>query len=121
MEETLYNPDGAPVAYIAYQDDNTIYLWDGRPVAFLMPNSSLYGFNGKHLGWFENGIVWDLQGYQVGYNQSALPVYAKYEPYKGYKRYKPYKSYLQYEKYKPYYKRNRSTISLPQFLIVGSK
>ena len=36
MEEiTLFDPDGNPVAYIAPDDKNTIYLWSGKPVAYL--------------------------------------------------------------------------------------
>ncbi len=34
----------------------TIYLWGGKPVAYLSAESDdgfhVYGFNGKHLGWF---------------------------------------------------------------------
>jgi 4-fold beta-flower domain-containing protein len=54
-ETTLFSSQGKPTAYIA--DDSTIYLWSGKPVAYLYPDSvndglNIYGFNGKHLGWF---------------------------------------------------------------------
>lgn len=121
MEETLYNVDGIPQAYIAHNDDNTIYLWNGTPVAYLSDNSTIYGFNGKHLGWYEDGIVRNLNGEKNGFNKQSLPVYAKYEPYKSYKKYKPYKSYKQYSKYKPYYKMSKSNISLESFFNEGKK
>lgn len=53
MEEiTLFETSGQPTAYIA-TEDMTIFLWTGEPVAYFIKNS-IYGFNGKHLGWFEN-------------------------------------------------------------------
>jgi hypothetical protein len=59
-ETALFNSDGSPVAYIALEnDDLTIYMWSGKPVAYLESSSgggfSIYGFNGKHLGWFVKG------------------------------------------------------------------
>jgi hypothetical protein len=121
VEETLYDINGTPVAYINYDDENTIYLWNGTPVAYLCSDKTIYGFNGKHLGWFEDGIIRNLKGEKNGYNKQALPVYAKYEPYKSYKKYKPYKSYKQYTKYKPYYKYSNSNESLSQFLLEGKR
>ena len=35
MEETFFDPDGNAVAYIDYKDENTIYMWDGTPTAYL--------------------------------------------------------------------------------------
>jgi hypothetical protein len=45
----------------------TIYLWNGRPVAYLDPDRmegrfSVYGFNGTHLGWYDKGVIWDDEG-----------------------------------------------------------
>ncbi len=54
MELTIYDKSGRPHAYIA--DDGTIYLWNGEPVAYL-EEEHVYGFNGTHLGRFENGII----------------------------------------------------------------
>lgn len=121
MEETLFEKDGTPIAYIDYDDDLTIYLWNGKPVAYIDSEKQIYGFNGKHLGWYEDGIIRNLKGEKNGYNRDSLRVYAKYEPYKSYKRYKPYKSYKQYAKYKQYYKSSNSDESLSQFLMNGSK
>lgn len=121
MEETLFDKDGTPVSYIDYNDEATIYLWDGTPVAYLDEDSKIYGFNGKHLGWYENGIIRNLTGEKNGFNRSSLPCYARYEPYKSYKKYKPYKSYKEYSKYKPYYKYSSSNESLSQFLLRGKR
>ncbi len=121
MEETLFETKGTPVAYLAYDDENTFYLWNGKPVAYLGTDNLIYGFNGKHLGWYEDGIIRDLKGYKVGFNEKTLTVYTQYESYKSYKSYKPYKSYQEYSKYKPSYQTGTSDITLSQFLLGGSK
>jgi hypothetical protein len=36
------------VAYVVTDDDLTIYVWEGDPVAYLVDDSG-YGFNGEHL------------------------------------------------------------------------
>jgi hypothetical protein len=71
QEITLFDYDGTPVAYIDTDEDLTIFLWNGTPVAYLS-QSSVYGFNGKHLGWFKKGIVWDREGYGVGFVEGAV-------------------------------------------------
>jgi hypothetical protein len=53
MQETLFDINGNPVAYIDYDDEDIIYLWDGIPVAYLDYESNIYGFNGKYLGWLK--------------------------------------------------------------------
>ena len=123
-EISLFNSNGGPVAYIDTDDENcTIYMWNGYPVAYLTTTSdddfNIYGFNGKHLGWFCDGIVRDHEGYAVGFQKGAVSKYTQYEPYKSYKQYKPYKSYKKYAPYKPYYKSSFSSESLALFLNKG--
>jgi hypothetical protein len=119
MEETLYNPKGKPTAYIDFQT-SVIYLWDGKPVAYL-DDENLYGFNGVHLGWFIQGIVWDESGKKVGFTKATLSVYPSYEPYKSYKRYIPYKSYKKYAPRKPYFSNTISNYPLDFFLMRGAR
>ncbi len=57
---TFYDRSGNPVAYIDNRSSD-IYLFDGTPVAYLNGNT-VYSFRGKHLGWFEDGWVRDLNG-----------------------------------------------------------
>jgi hypothetical protein len=45
----FYNSGGKAVAYISADDNLTIYLWSGKPCAYL-DDGDIYGFNGKHLG-----------------------------------------------------------------------
>ena len=124
QEISLYNSDGDAVAYIDTTDeDTTIYLWGGEPVAYLTYESgsyNIYGFNGNHLGWYEDGIIRNHEGDAVGFKKGSVRgVYTNYEGYKGYKQYKPYKSYQEYAPYKPYYSTNFSNESLILFLKRG--
>ncbi len=73
MEETLYSVNGEPVAYISDALTKAIYLWDGHPVAYLY-DYHVYGFNGLHLGWFIDGIVYDADGKRVGFTSTYCPV-----------------------------------------------
>ena len=77
MEDTLYNAKGEPIAYISDDMNKTIYLWDGHPVAYLS-SYHVYGFNGQHLGWFINGVIYDSDGNRMGFNSTTCPV-AGYE------------------------------------------
>ncbi len=122
-EVSLYDKDGNAVAYIATNDDWTIYLWDGKPVAYIINDGQtlhVYGFNGKHLGWYVNGIIRDHDGNVVGFKKGAVSnIYEKYENYKGYKEYKPYKTYREYAPYQPYFSTKFSSINLNGFLYQG--
>jgi hypothetical protein len=106
-EVTLFDGTGKPVAYIALDGEMTIYLWGGKPVAYLDRDTSggyhVYGFNGKHLGWFVRGVIWGQDGKASCAVKEVLASTA-YEPYKSYKQYKPYKSYKQYAPYRPYFR-----------------
>lgn len=70
-EVPLLNHLGVAVAYIDGGDDSTIYLWGGAPTAYL-DGTSIYGFNGRHLGWFEEGVVRGNQGQRVGYTEDTI-------------------------------------------------
>lgn len=96
-------------------------MWNGRPVAYLSDNNTIYGFNGKHLGWYEDGTFWNLEGERVGFNQNACPVFTKFEPFKSFKMFKPFKSFKEFQKMKPFKKQYISAASLEQYLLIGAK
>lgn len=119
QEISLFNSKGSPVAYVDTDDDDlTIYLWSGKPVAYIS-GDNIYGFNGKHLGWWVKGIIRDHEGDAVGTTKDATNIYTEYEPYKSYKEYKPYKSYKEYAPYKPYWSTSWSSSSFKMFLLQG--
>lgn len=99
METTLFNRNGKPVAYIA-DDKETIYLWDGRAVAYLSEDQ-VYGYNGKQLGWFANGTVFDIYGLRSGFMLSKSPIVTHREPIKSPKKTKKAKAVRQIAVVKP--------------------
>lgn len=120
MQTTLYDKTGMPVAYIDSIEQNTIYLWNGNPVCYLYQNK-IYGFNGLHLGWYENGIVRDLFGCRIGFTPNTCPVLTKISPIKSLKRLKPVKSLKQLPRIKPLYKSTLSEDYLMPYLSNGVK
>ena len=67
-EVPILSSDGAAAAYVA--PDLTVYLWSGMPTAYLYPDPAggfhVYGFNGRHLGWYAAGAMRDHSGLRVG-------------------------------------------------------
>lgn len=94
-EIALFDSAGEAVAYVAVDDDLTIYLWSGKPVAYLTDDSgggyNVYGFNGKHLGWFLKGIIWDHTGNASCAVKEAFQA-TEMEPLKALKELQPLKS-----------------------------
>lgn len=104
-EVSLFDSGGNAVAYIALDDEMTIYLWSGKPVAYLTGDSQggyhVYGFNGEHLGWFLRGVIWGHDGNASCAVKDVLAA-TQFEPYKAYKQYKPFKSFRQFAPFRPY-------------------
>jgi hypothetical protein len=98
-EITLYSSVGKPVAYIA-DDDSTIYLWSGKPVAYLT-SEDVYGFNGKHLGWFVKGLIYNHDGEIVGAVRSRLKRPVEVSPVKSIREIKPIKSIREIKPIRP--------------------
>tara|TARA_B100001093_G_C26210139_1_gene751715 strand:- start:158 stop:586 length:429 start_codon:yes stop_codon:yes gene_type:complete len=124
QEISLFNSDGDAIAYIDTDDEESIiYLWDGTPVAYLSPELNyynIYGFNGNHLGWFEDGIVRNEDGDAVGFQKGSVSgVYTNYEPYKSFKQFKPFKSFKSFAPFKPYFSNSFSNESFVLFLKRG--
>lgn len=118
-EITLYSASGKPVAYIADDDDSTIYLWSGKPVAYLQ-TEEVYGFNGKHLGWFVKGLIYNHDGEIVGATRLRLKVVPKISPIKSIKEIKPIKSIKEIKPLKPIFSLSWSEDeTLRSFLSIG--
>jgi hypothetical protein len=117
-EISLFDSLGKPVAYIATDEENTIYSWDGVPTAYV-DGEDVYGFNGRHLGWFEEGIVWNHNGAQVGFLNHTLPVFAQFEPFKAFKQFKPFKAFKEFAPFKPFQQQRASQTPLAIYLASG--
>ncbi len=119
-EISLFDSKGNAKAYIT--EDLTIYLWDGDPVAYLHRSGNhfhVYGFNGNHLGWFEDGIIWDHDGNAAGCIKGAVNMIYSIEPIKGIKGIKPIKSIREIAPIKPLFSNRWSSLPLTIFLKMG--
>jgi len=98
-EVSLFSGNGDAVAYIALSDELTIYMWSGKPVAYLSEDSSggyhVYGFNGKHLGWFVSGIVRDHKSDAACAVKETMNS-TNFEPFKSFKEFKPFKAFQEF-------------------------
>ena len=83
MEKIFYNKNGDAVAYLAMDYEGTIYLWDGLPVAYIYEDEHVYGINGRHLGWFKDGILYNHAGERIGFTFTTCPVSISKPPAKG--------------------------------------
>jgi hypothetical protein len=119
-EISLFDDSGEAVAYIDTEDEMNIYLWKGEPTAYL-EGESIYGFNGKHLGWFKEGIIWDHDGYVVGFIEGAINMSTKLEKLKGLQKLTPLKSLQELEPLEPLHKNKWARLPLEIFLSLGKK
>jgi hypothetical protein len=122
-EITLFDSHGKATAYITLDDELTIYLWSGQPVAYLDQDSQggfhVYGFNGEHLGWFVDGVLWDASGYASCAVKERLQS-TKFEPFKSFKKFKPFKSFKRSDPSRPIFSDSFGDIPC-NFLLVGGK
>jgi len=88
MDISLFNKNGDAVAYLTDDHDRTIYLWDGHQVAYLFNERQIFGVNGKHLGWFIDGTIFNTMGERIGFTAGTCPVPPSKEPGKLKKRFK---------------------------------
>jgi hypothetical protein len=82
MEKTLFDQKGEAIAYITSDYRETIYLWEGWPLAYLYGEEHVYGINGRHLGWFITEILYNNHGDRIGFTSSTCPVAIAKEPTK---------------------------------------
>ena len=88
MEISLFNKSGDAVAYLIDDYDRTIYFWDGQQTAYLFNERQIYGVNGKHLGWFIDGVIFNTYGERIGFTATTCPIPPSKEPVKLKKRFK---------------------------------
>ncbi|WP_207492509.1 4-fold beta flower protein [Aridibaculum aurantiacum] len=121
---SLFDSDGEARAYIDYDEEATIFMWDGTPVAFLEKDGSdvcVFGYNGKFLGWYEDGIIYDKKGYAVGARKGATSMITKIERIKGIQRITPIKPITPITPIQSIFKSSWSSTSLTEFLYIGKK
>ena len=118
-EVTLFDADGRAGAYVDASAETTIYPWSGRPVAYL-EGKSIYGFNGRHPGWFDRGVVRDHQGHCAGFAQGVTGRLTRIEGLKSLKSLKPLKSLKELEPPQSPHSAQSPRLSLELLLLSGS-
>src|SRR5687768_16299631 len=81
METTIYDVHRRARIYGTDDADDAIYTWDGHAVARL-DGEQVYGWRGRHIGWFVDGILYDGTGYRLGFTAKTCPVAPFPEPAK---------------------------------------
>lgn len=114
---TFYDRNGKPMAYT--EDDIHIYLFSGKPVAYFDGNA-VFGFNGKHMGWFEKGWIRDIWGACVFFTENAsgsgpMKPMKQMRPMKCMKQMKPMKAMRQMKRMKPMNQLSWSALSGESF------
>ena len=121
---SLYDRDGEARAYIDYNEDATIFMWNGQPVAFVEKDGRdlcVFGFNGLFLGWYKGGVIYDKQGYVVGANKEVLNTIVKIEGIKGIQKITPIRPITPITPIQPILMNSWGRNSLIGFLYEGKK
>jgi len=116
MSLDFFDRSGAAVAYS--DDGEHIYLYSGKPVAYLS-DDAVYSFSGKHIGWFEDGCLWDTSGYCILFTPSARsgpirPV-RQVRPIKGVRHVRAVKGVRQVRAIKPIRSMSWSSLTIGEF------
>ena len=123
-EVSLFNAKGKAVAYIAVEDGFTIYLWSGKPVAYLERDTRsdfhVYGFNGKHLGWFVQGVIRDHDGDAACAVKERMRS-TEFEPFKSFKEFKPFKAFKEFAPFRPMFSDSFGEVTCALFLAEGQE
>ncbi len=124
-EVALFDSNGKPVAYVSMREDAaTIYIWSGRPVAYLKSSHStgfsVYGFNGKHLGWFVKGVLRDHDGDAACGVRDVVNL-PQLEPLKPLKQLKPIRAIPEIEPIRPIFTREWSSTPCGLLLVEGAE
>lgn len=115
-EISIFDHQGEAVAYVDTDEEATIFLWSGRPVAYIS-GTNIYGFNGEHLGWINQGIFYDHEGYGIGFFKNATSTLTRLEPLKGIKQLRPLRSLKELEPLHPLFSSYWSNTPLELFFL----
>ena len=115
---SFYDSRGRAAAYFEESNDLVVYLWSGEPVAYL-DDESIFGFNGKHLGWYRDGLIYDNDGGIVVAPASAFRGAPGPSPQRSLKGLKPLKGLKELRPLKPLFSRAWSRMPARVFFLLG--
>lgn len=67
-KDTIYNRFGEP--RLRLFENGRLVDFSGRNIGFTDKDNA-YNYNGQHVGWYENGILRDHDGFCVGFGEIA--------------------------------------------------
>lgn len=123
---TLYDQNKEAIVYIDYDDEATIYTFEGEPVAYIESKEQVYSFNAKLLGWYVDGVLYDRTYHAVGAKHGIVrgginTVVTRLEKIKGVKHIKPEKPVKGNDFIHPALKDSWSETTLTEFFAAGKK
>lgn len=116
---SFFDSQGRAAVYLDMSDGFTFFLWSGEPVAYLDADS-IYGFNGKHLGWYSRGSIYDEDGNVVAGPAAAFQTPPEPPPARGFKSFKPLKGLKELKPLKPLFGRSWSPVTARIFFALGA-
>jgi 4-fold beta flower protein len=120
-EIPILSSDGAAAAYVT--PDLTVYLWSGLPTAYLYPDPAggfhVYGFNGRHLGWYAAGAMRDHSGLRVGVTNEGFARVSEVQRVRGVQQGPPERGVRQTPPARPVFGADWSRTYLEEFLLQG--
>lgn len=93
--DVIYNRYGAPVLRLL--DSGRLVRFNGKGVGFA-DGINLYNDSGKHVGWFEKGIMRDHNGAVVGFGESPQDMPHPFLPFR---QFKPFPAFVGVESLRP--------------------
>ena len=124
QQVSLFDSQGEARAYIDYDQEATLFMWNGTPVAFIEEDGDdlcIFGFDGNFLGWYEDGIIYDKKGYIVGARKDAVTQFTKMERIKGFQKITPIRPITRMSPIQPILRTRWSNTPLTEFLYFGKK
>lgn len=115
---SFYDSQGRPSAYFEPSGGLVLYLWSGEPVAYL-DEESIFGFNGKHLGWYHDGLIYDHDGGIVAALASAFREAPGPAPPRSLRGLKPLKGLKELKPLKPLFGRSWSKVPARVLFLSG--
>ncbi|WP_138106338.1 4-fold beta flower protein [Serratia fonticola] len=102
MSINLFDSSGTPYAY--FDDGVHLFTFSGEPIGYL-EGDSIYLYNGRHVGYWANGVIRDSSGDVILFSEHATtgpsrPL-RKLLPLKGLKGLKPMKGLRQLKPLRP--------------------
>ena len=94
--DIIYDRYGAPV--IRLLSNGRLVSFPGKSMGFIH-GVNLFNYQGRYVGWLENGVMRDKNGLCVGLGENPTDIPHPFFPFK---QFKPFRGYLEFEPFRPF-------------------